>query len=88
MSRTGEDYIESLRDGRTVFVNGERVKDVTQHPAFRNSVRSIANLYDLAASPERRETMTFRSPKTGEPVNRVFLIPRTPEDLDAPAQKH
>jgi 4-hydroxyphenylacetate 3-monooxygenase len=83
MSRTGKDYIESLRDGRTVFVNGERVNDVTRHPAFRNSVRSIANLYDLAASPEARQTMTFRSPKTGEPVNKVFLVPRTPEDLDA-----
>lgn len=86
MSRTGKGYVESLRDGRTVFINGERVADVTQHPAFRNAVHSVANLYDLAASPEHREVMTFRSPKTGEPVNKAFLIPRTPEDLTARRQ--
>jgi alkanesulfonate monooxygenase SsuD/methylene tetrahydromethanopterin reductase-like flavin-dependent oxidoreductase (luciferase family) len=34
---TGEEYLESLRDGRQVYLYGERVKDVTQHPAFRNA---------------------------------------------------
>ena len=43
---TGAQYLESLRDGREVYVYGERVKDVTTHPAFRNSARSIARLYD------------------------------------------
>ncbi len=86
MSRTGKDYIASLHDGRTVFVNGERVRDVTAHLAFCNSVRSIANLYDLAASPEHHEAMTYPSPKTGEPVNKAFLIPRTPGDLVARRQ--
>ena len=33
--RTGEEYRESLRDGRQVWINGERVKDVTRHPAFQ-----------------------------------------------------
>ena len=36
---TGAQYLESLRDGREVYVYGERVKDVTTHPAFRNTVR-------------------------------------------------
>ena len=52
MVRTGAQYIASLRDDRTVYVNGERVADVTEHPAFHGAVRSIAHLYDLAASPE------------------------------------
>jgi 4-hydroxyphenylacetate 3-monooxygenase len=43
---TGEEYIESLRDGREIYIYGERVDDVTTHPAFRNGVRSIASLYD------------------------------------------
>jgi 4-hydroxyphenylacetate 3-monooxygenase len=34
---TGEEYITSLRDERTVYLNGERVADVTAHPAFRNA---------------------------------------------------
>ena len=33
--RTGAEYLRSLNDGRHVFVDGERVKDVTEHPAFR-----------------------------------------------------
>ena len=42
---TGAEYIASLRDGREVYIDGERVADVTAHPAFRNAVRSIARLY-------------------------------------------
>src|ERR1700686_5601203 len=41
---TGAEYLESLRDGREIYVYGERVKDVTTHPAFRNAARSIARL--------------------------------------------
>jgi len=88
MTRTGAEYIASIRDSRTVYINGERVADVTEHPAFRGAVRSIAQLYDLSASPEHRETMTFPSPATGEPVNKCFLLPRTPEDLAARRRAH
>ena len=63
--RTGAEYLRSLNDGRRVFVDGESVKDVTVHPAFRQAARSVANLYDIAADPAQRERMTFASPKTG-----------------------
>src|SRR5215510_5862290 len=49
--RTGSDYLRSLNDGRQVFVEGERVKDVTAHLAFREAARSVARLYDIAATP-------------------------------------
>jgi 4-hydroxyphenylacetate 3-monooxygenase len=88
MTRTGAEYIASIRDSRTVYINGERVADVTEHPGLRGAVRSIAQLYDLSASPEHRETMTFPSPATGEPVNKCFLLPRTPEDLAARRRAH
>lgn len=81
MSRTGRQYIESLRDGRAVYVNGERVKDVTEHSAFRGAVHSIAGLYDLASSPQTRDAITYPSPRTGEPVNVAFLQPRDRADL-------
>src|SRR5947209_18899714 len=81
--RTGSDYLRSLNDGRQVFVDGERVKDVTAHRAFREAARSIARLYDIAAAPEMRERMTFRSPTTGEPVLRGYQIPRSHADLRA-----
>ena len=81
--RTGADYLDSLRDGRQVFVDGERVKDVTRHRAFARAARSLANLYDIAAAPENRERMTFPSPVTGAPVLRAYQIPRNHADLKA-----
>src|SRR6266446_1372407 len=75
--RTGSDYLRSLNDGRQVFIDGERVKDVTAHVAFREAARSLARLYDIAAAPRMRERMTFISPKTGEPVLRAYQIPRS-----------
>src|ERR1700693_4871277 len=81
--RTGAEYLRSLNDGRRVFVDGESVKDVTEHPAFRQAARSVANLYDIAADPAQRERMTFASPKTGAPVWRAWQIPRSHADLRA-----
>src|SRR5437763_3660172 len=81
--RTGSDYLRSLNDGRQVFVEGEQVKDVTRHGAFREAARAVARLYDIAAAPELRERMTFPSPKTGAPVLRAYQIPRGHADLRA-----
>jgi 4-hydroxyphenylacetate 3-monooxygenase len=81
--RTGSEYLRSLRDGRRVFVDGDLVKDVTEHPAFRQAARSLAHLFDIAADPAMRERMTFPSPKTGAPVLRAYQIPRTHADLKA-----
>jgi 4-hydroxyphenylacetate 3-monooxygenase len=81
--RGGAEYLRSLQDGRQVYLDGERVADVTQHPAFREAARSIARLYDIAAAPENRERMTFPSPKTGAPVLRAYQIPRSHADLRA-----
>ena len=55
---TGEEYIESLRDGREVYIYGEKVADVTTHPAFQNSARITARLYDSLHDPARRDVVT------------------------------
>ena len=47
---SGAEFVESLRDGRTVYVGGERVKDVTVHLPFRGLVATLASLYDLQYS--------------------------------------
>ena len=83
--RTGSDYLRSLDDGRQVFVDGERVKDVTTHLAFREAARSIARLYDIAAAPEMRERMTFVSPKTGRAVSRTAAEPYRDRLIALPA---
>ena len=43
---TGAEYLDSLKDSREIYIYGERVEDVTTHPAFRNSARTMARLYD------------------------------------------
>jgi 4-hydroxyphenylacetate 3-monooxygenase len=79
--RTGADYLRSLNDGRQIFLDGDKVADVTRHPAFREAARSLAALYDIAAEPSLRQTMTFTSPRTGAPVLRAYQIPHSHEDL-------
>lgn len=56
---TGADFLASLEDGREVWFDGERVKNVTTHPAFRNSARSIARLYDALHDPNFKDDLTL-----------------------------
>ena len=55
---TGAEYLESLRDGREVYIYGELVRDVTSHPAFRNAAASVAKLYDAMHAPETKGVLT------------------------------
>ena len=65
-----------------MWIRGERVDDVTSHPAFRNGVLSLAALYDLQHDPEAGKEMTFTSPATGDQVGLSSMIPKTHEDLE------
>jgi aromatic ring hydroxylase len=58
MLMTGSEYLESIRDGRRVYIGSERVDDVTTHPAFRNTAQTLATIYDRKRAPENREVMT------------------------------
>jgi len=79
----GRTYLESLRDAREVWVHGERVKDVTIHPAFAPVCREIARIYDLQSAPETRDTMTYvpENSANGARVSYSYRMPKTPEDL-------
>ncbi len=78
---TGARYIESLRDGREVWLDGERVDDVAAHPAFAGMVHELARIYDLQASDALREDMTFVSSETGNRCSYSWLLPRSIDDL-------
>ena len=79
---TGAEYIESLRDGRAVFIDGERVPDVTVHPAFRNAVRSVARLYDALHDPRTKDVLTCPTDTgSGGYTHRYFRVPRSREDM-------
>ena len=79
---TGDEYVESIRDGREVWIYGERVTDVTTHPAFRNSVRMTARLYDALHSPDTRRVLTTKT-DTGSDgyTHRFFRAARSARDL-------
>ena len=80
MIRTGEEYRESLRDGRRVFIDGERVADVTSHPAFRPIVDARARIYDLAHETETADVMSYVDEDTGERCATGAKLPRSRED--------
>jgi 4-hydroxyphenylacetate 3-monooxygenase len=81
-ARTGEQYLEGLRAAkRELWIGGERVDDVTTHPAFRNGARTIAALYDLQWHPSLRDEMLYPSPDSGEPVGVSFMAPHGMDDL-------
>jgi len=86
MLLTGKEYLESIRDGRRVYVGSEQVDDVTTHPAFRNAAHSFAAIYDRKRAPENREVMTFEA--DGETFSSYFLLPRTREDLQKRFETH
>jgi 4-hydroxyphenylacetate 3-monooxygenase len=81
MIKSGAQHIASLRDGRAVYIDGERVADATTHPAFRNTVQSAGRLFDFQSMPENRELMTFVAEDSGQRANRNWQLPRSYEDL-------
>jgi 4-hydroxyphenylacetate 3-monooxygenase len=86
-ARTGQEYIKGLQEQpREVWICGERVTDVTSHPALCHGVRSIAALYDLQYDADLKAQMTYPSPTTGDPVGLSFIIPRTLQDLERRSQ--
>jgi len=79
---TAKEYLESLRDGREIWIYGERVKDVTTHPAFRNTARMIARLYDALHDPAKNGPLTEKTDTgSGGSTHKFFKAPRTAEDL-------
>jgi len=81
--RTSEEYKESLRDGRNVYIKGEKVKDVTEHPILGIMVDTVAQGFDLSNSnkPEIKNLFAVAHSESGELFNRLFLTPRKSEDL-------
>lgn len=58
MIRTGAQYRESLQDGRVVFIDGERVEDVTIHPMLKPIIDLRAQIYDMQHAKDTQGIMT------------------------------
>ena len=79
MLRSGKDHLETLRDGRNVYVGSEKVDDVTRHPAFRAAAATVAAIYDMKADPANRDVMTYE--EDGGRHSIYYLRPRSRDDL-------
>ena len=75
MIRTGEEYHAGLRDGREVWIDGERVQYVTVHLAFKPVVDLKARMYDMAHEPASAEIMSYR-----EDNERFSILLRPPTE--------
>jgi 4-hydroxyphenylacetate 3-monooxygenase len=79
---TGEEFLESLRGDREVWIYGERVKDVTTHPAFRNPARMLARLYDALHDPATHDVLTCATDTgSGGYTHKYFRAPTCADDL-------
>ena len=78
---TSQEFMESLRDGREIWIYGERVKDVTTHPAFRNTVRMLARLYDALHDQRKSILCTETDTGNGGYTHKFFKAARNAEEM-------
>jgi 4-hydroxyphenylacetate 3-monooxygenase len=86
MLRVGKDYLAAIRDGRRVYIGSELVRDVTAHPAFRNTARSFGDIYDRKRSSENVQATSFE--ENGERYSGWYLRPRDRDGLRTRAEAH
>jgi 4-hydroxyphenylacetate 3-monooxygenase len=79
--RTGAAFLDTLRDDRQIWIDGERIADVTRDPRFAAAARTVAELYDMQHDPALQPTMAYPSPTTGAPVGLSFIQPASVDDL-------
>ncbi len=82
MLMTGDEYRESIRDDREVWINGERVDDVPSHPAFKPIVDVRARIYDMAHEDRFRDAMAYRN-GANEWNTTAYKLPYTQDDWHA-----
>jgi 4-hydroxyphenylacetate 3-monooxygenase len=79
---TGREFLESLRVSREVWIYGERVKDVTEHPAFRNSARMLARMYDSLHDPQNSAILTSATDTgNGGFTHKFYKVQRNADEL-------
>lgn len=78
MIRTGAEYLDSIRDGREVYINGERVRDVTKHAMFKPLIDIRARIYDMQHDPATRDIMSYQEDGEVHAINNK--LPRAQQD--------
>lgn len=82
--RTRDEYIESLRSQKpNVYMDGERIENLVDHPAFRIGINSAAVTYDLSNDPNYSHLSRVKSPIIGEEISRWTHIMQNEQDAIA-----
>jgi aromatic ring hydroxylase len=77
----GREYLDSLDDGREIWIYGERVAKITEHPAFQNCARMIARLYDALHEDHKSGKNILTMPtESGGFTHRYFKAPTSLEE--------
>ncbi len=86
--RTAEQYRQSLRDGRNVYILGEKVEDVTTHRLLKIATETVAQDFVLTEceDSEVRNLFVAKDPETGENISRFFTTPKGYDDLEKRSQ--
>ncbi|MBS4022562.1 MAG: 4-hydroxyphenylacetate 3-hydroxylase family protein [Dethiobacter sp.] len=80
--KTAAGYVESLRQLKLkVYMFGEMIENVADHPIIRPSMNSVAKTYELAGDPRHEELMTVTSSLTGKKINRFTHLHQSADDL-------
>ncbi|MGO9120298.1 MAG: 4-hydroxyphenylacetate 3-hydroxylase family protein [Desulfomonilaceae bacterium] len=79
--RSAREYIDSLRDGREVYIHGERVEDITEHPSLRKAIDHGAIDYELDKNPELHDLLITKSHRKNNDIRRYFELPTSADDL-------
>lgn len=80
--KTPEEYLESLKKlKRNIYIMGEKVDNIVDHPIIRPSINSVAMTYELAQDPEHEDLMTCTSSLSGEKINRFCHLHQSTDDL-------
>src|SRR5690242_10001249 len=78
-ARTGEQFLRGLKDDREVWVGGERVRSIVDHPALSGAAHALAEVFDL--QHRYPDDCLMPDPETGEPINVSHMIPKSRGDL-------
>ncbi|WP_326540425.1 4-hydroxyphenylacetate 3-hydroxylase family protein [Pseudorhodoferax sp.] len=87
MIRTGKQYLESLNDGRVVWVGNERIDNIATHPKTRDYAQRHADFYDLHHRPELQDVLTYVD-DTGERRSMQWFGHKTKEELKRKRKYH
>ena len=81
--KTGEQYKESLKDNRQIWVGGQKLNSVYDEPALAKGIDLLASMFDDQFTEEHADATTYYDEKAGAVLSRSWQIPRTREDLAA-----